>query len=331
MPPKGKKHLSYADMQDRKKELAKKLKKWVKDMDDAGIKEPNQAKLQEAFTKSELEVFWKRLETKRGSSALTIQDAWKGLKDMGRALAQVQRWKTLSEFLLHDDARWQQTLVTAYEEYTQSHTIQAATTKATSPATSASHHHNYFHSASVPQPAMTSNKDGETTELKHAGSCADDDDDERCRCAECGLKFHREMARWCRELLRLKPDEDRLQGRRSCNKMKAGLMSKSKKRPVKEDKNDGRPPVKQRKRSWMPCSTVIREISASTLLEPEDVKLVLDDVKRLSTEEVMNGHTFLFPGLAMFKMNDQGRVVARACEGRAWNCVNVYGKRGKWR
>ena len=46
---------------------------------------------------------------------------------------------------------------------------------------------------------MTSNKDGETTELKHAGSCADDDDDERCRCPECGLKFHREMARWFRE------------------------------------------------------------------------------------------------------------------------------------
>ena len=108
-------------------------------------------------------------------------------------------------------------------------------------------------------------------------------------------------------------------------------MSKSKKRPVKEDKNDGRPPVKQRKRSWMPCSTVIREISASTLFEPEDVKLVLDDVKRSSTEEVMNGHTFLFPGLALFKMDDEKRVVARACEGRAWNCVNVYGKRGKWR
>ena len=324
MPPKGKKHLSYADVQDRKKELDEKLKKWVKDMDDAGIKEPNQAKLQETFTKAELAVFWKRLERKRGSSALTIRDAWKGLKDMRRLLKDI-RWKTLIEFLLHDDASWQQTLVTAYKD------IQAATTKATSPATSASHHHNYFHSASVPQPAMTHNKEGETRQFKHDGSCADDDDDERCRCAECGLKFHREMARWCRELLRLKPDEDRLQGRRSCNKMKAGLMSKSKKRPVKEDKNDGRPPVKQRKRSWMPCSTVIREISASTLLEPEDVKLVLDDVKRLSTEEVMNGHTFLFPGLALFKMDDEKRVVARACEGRAWNCVNVYGKRGKWR
>ena len=113
--------------------------------------------------------------------------------------------------------------------------------------------------------------------------------------------------------------------------MKAGLMSKSKKRPVKEDKNDGRPPVKQRKRSWMPCSTVIREISASTLLEPEDVKLVLEVVKRLSSQEVMSGHTFLFPGLALFKMNDEKRVVARACEGRAWNGVNVYGKPGSWR
>mgnify|MGYP003324764483 FL=1 len=129
----------------------------------------------------------------------------------------------------------------------------------------------------------------------------------------------------------MKPDEDGLQGRRSCKKAKAGLMSKSKKRPVKEEKSDGKPSVRQRKRRWMPWSTVIREISASTLLEPEDVKLVLDDVKRLSTKEVLDGHTFLFPGLALFKMNDEKRVVARACEGRAWNGVNVYGKRASWR
>ena len=172
---------------------------------------------------------------------------------------------------------------------------------------------------------MTRDKDSETTQVTHAGSRADDDDDDRCPCAECRLKFHREMARWCRELLSLKPDEDALQGRRSCNKMKAGLMSKSKKRPVKEDKSDGRPPVKQRKRRWMPWSTVIQQISAATFLEPEDVKLVLDDVKRLSTKEVMNGHTFLFPGLAISKMNEEKRVVARACEGRAGNCMHVYG------
>ena len=177
---------------------------------------------------------------------------------------------------------------------------------------------------------MTHNKEGETRELKHAGSRADDDDDDRCPCAECRLKFHREMARWMRERVIPKPDEDGLQRDKPGNKMKAGLKSKSKKRPVKEDKSDGRPPVKQGKRRWMPWSTVIQEISASTPLEPEDVKLVLDDVKRLSTEEVMNGHTFLFPGLALFKMNDEKRVVARACEGRAWDGVNVY-SRGSWR
>ena len=178
---------------------------------------------------------------------------------------------------------------------------------------------------------MTHNKKGETRELKHAGSRADDDDDDRCPCAECRLKFHREMARWMRERVIPKPDEDGLQRDKPGNKMKAGLKSKSKKRPVKEDKRDGRPPVKQGKRRWMPWSTVIQQISAATLLEPEDVKLVLEVVKRLSTQEVMSGHTFLFPGLALFKMNDEKRVVARACEGRAWNCVNVYGKRGKWR
>ena len=129
----------------------------------------------------------------------------------------------------------------------------------------------------------------------------------------------------------MKSGEDTLQGRRSSKKAKAGLRSKSRKRPVREDKSDGRASVKQRNRRWMPWSTVIREISASTLLEPEDVKLVLDVVKRLSTKEVMSGHTFLFPGLAMFKMNDEKQVVARACKGRAWNGVNVYGQRGSWR
>ena len=68
----------------------------------------------------------------------------------------------------------------------------------------------------------------------------------------------------------------------------------------------------------------------STLLEPEDVKLVLDEVKRLGTKEVMNGHTFVFPGLAMFKVDERPRVVARACEGKAWECMNVYGRRGSW-
>ena len=178
---------------------------------------------------------------------------------------------------------------------------------------------------------MTRDKDSETTQVTHAGSRADDDDDDRCPCAECGLKFHREMARWMRERVIPKPDEDGLQRDKPGNKMKAGLKSKSKKRPVKEDKRDGMPAVKQGNRRWMPWSTVIQQISAATLLEPEDVKLVLEVVKRLSTQEVMSGHTFLFPGLALFKMNDEKRVVARACEGKAWKGVNDYGKRGKWR
>ena len=165
---------------------------------------------------------------------------------------------------------------------------------------------------------MTNEKKGETR------SYADDGDDERCRCSECLLKFHREMARWFRDDVSLQRAKGGLQGRKLCENVKAGLGSKSKKRTAKKDKRDGRHPVKQGKRGWMPWSTVIQEISASTLLEPEDVKLVLDEVKRLGTEEVMNGHTFVFPGLAMFKLQQKPRVVAHACEGRAWGCMNVY-------
>ena len=58
-------------------------------------------------------------------------------------------------------------------------------------------------------------------------------------------------------------------------------------------------------RGWMPWSSVIQEISESTLLEPEDVKLVLDGVKDLSTKGVMVGRAFVFPGRAMFKVEKQ--------------------------
>ena len=196
---------------------------------------------------------------------------------------------------------------------------------ATSPATSPSHHDSHFPSASVRGPAMTNAQKGKTR--RHA----DDGDEERCHCSECLLKFHREMARWFRELVSLQRAKGGLQGRKLCKKVKAGLGSKSKKRTAKKDKRDGRHPVKQGKRRWMPWSTVIQEISASTLLEPEDVKLVLDEVKRLGTEEVMNGHTFVFPGLAMFKLEQKPRVVARACEGRAWGCMNAYGNPDIWK
>ena len=196
---------------------------------------------------------------------------------------------------------------------------------ATSPATSPSHHDSHFPSASVRGPAMTNAQKGKTR--RHA----DDGDEERCHCSECLLKFHREMARWFRDDVSLQRAKGGLQGRKLCKKVKAGLGSKSKKRTAKKDKRDGRHPVKQGKRRWMPWSTVIQEISVSTLLEPEDVKLVLDEVKRLGTKEVMNGHTFVFPGLAMFKLQQKPRVVAHACEGRAWGCMNVYDNQDFWK
>ena len=184
---------------------------------------------------------------------------------------------------------------------------------------------------------MTYEKNAKTMALPRKWGSASDDDDERCGCAECLLKFHREMARWFRELVSSQRDKVGLQGSKSkkgmqsCKEIKVELKGKRNKRPVNQGKRDGRRLRSCRERfprGWMPWSSVIQEISESTLLEPEDVKLVLDGVKDLSTKEVMAGRAFVFPGLAMFKVEKQPRVVSRACEGRAWNCMNVYGFTG---
>ena len=154
------------------------------------------------------------------------------------------------------------------------------------------------------------------------------------------MKFHRDMARWIRELVGSQrgkvglQDGKNKQKMQSCKELKEGLRGESNKRSVKQGKRDGSRHRSRRgcsPRGWMPWSSVIQEISESTLLEPEDVKLVLDGVKDLSTKEVMAGRAFVFPGLAMFKLEQKPRVVARACEGRAWDCTNVYGVTSSWR
>ena len=58
---------------------------------------------------------------------------------------------------------------------------------------------------------------------------------------------------------------------------------------------------------------------------------MLDGVKDLGIKEVVACRAFVFPGLAVFKMEKQSRVVARACGGRAWNGMNVYGITGSGR
>ena len=186
---------------------------------------------------------------------------------------------------------------------------------------------------------MTHEKKAKAMALPQKWRSAGDDDDERCGCAECLLKFHREMARWFRELVSLQRGTVGRQGGKdkkkmqSCKEIKVEPTGKSNKRPVKQGKRDGRRHCSRREcfpRGWMPWSSVIQKISESTFLEPEDVKLVLDGVKELSTKEVMAGRAFVFPGLAVFKM-EQPRVVARACEGRAWKEMNVYGNRDSWK
>ena len=64
----------------------------------------------------------------------------------------------------------------------------------------------------------------------------------------------------------------------------------------------------------MPWSEVIQKVSESTYFEPEDVKVVIDAVKSLATQEVKEGRVFYIPGLASFRVEaKETRVVATAC------------------
>ena len=133
-----------------------------------------------------------------------------------------------------------------------------------------------------------------------------------------------------RELVSLRRDKVELQGGKdrkkmqSCKEIKVEPKGKSNKRCVKQGKRDGRRHRSRREcfpRGWMPWSSVIQKISESTLLEPEDVKLVLDGVKDLSTKEVMAGRAFVFLALRCSRWRSSRaswRVRARAGRGFAW-------------
>ena len=70
---------------------------------------------------------------------------------------------------------------------------------------------------------------------------------------------------------------------------------------------------------------MIKLISDRTLLEPEDVRLVLQQVKEVGVAELRAGRSFNFKGIASFKLDTQPRVTATVAEGRAWDSVSVYG------
>ena len=108
---------------------------------------------------------------------------------------------------------------------------------------------------------MTHEKKAKTMALPQKWRSAGDDDDERCGCAECLLKFHREMARWFRELVSSQRGKVGLQGGKdpkkmqSCKEIKVELKGKSNKRSVKQGKRDGSRHRSRRERfprGWVP-------------------------------------------------------------------------------
>ena len=148
-----------------------------------------------------------------------------------------------------------------------------------------------------------------------------------CSCPECRLKFHREMARWAREQVQAEqraPRTPRCKSKGSKGKQSKGIKGKRSKR-VKVPKGKKGKKKERYPRGWMPWTNVIKLISDSTLLEPEDVRLVLQQVKEVGVAELRAGRSFNFKGLAKFKLDTQPRVTATVAEGRAWGSVSVYG------
>ena len=166
--------------------------------------------------------------------------------------------------------------------------------------------------------------------LVDAGPPADDDD--RCGCVDCKLKFHSEMAAWAREQLMqqvvpapCKSKDAKNKDAKSKDAKSKGAKSKGTIKDAKgkdtEDKGKG----KDYPRGFMPWNEVIRKVGENTFIDSVTVKLILDAVKVVATEEIKEGRAFHFRGLAGFKLVTGPRVVAQAAEGRAFDAIKTQG------
>ncbi|MDA8609280.1 hypothetical protein N9L19_00035 [bacterium] len=157
------------------------------------------------------------------------------------------------------------------------------------------------------------------------------DDDELCGCPDCMMMFHRERARWARELVNLaRKGRESKTKMQACKRITVAMKGKSTYRFVKQGKGDGNSSKRVCfPRGWMPWTQVIQEISEWSIVEPEEVKLVLGAVKDLGTREVKAIHAFFMAGLAISKVEKGPCVVVRACECLEWDCMSAYGLKGR--
>ena len=159
------------------------------------------------------------------------------------------------------------------------------------------------------------------------------DEDDRCRCPECRLKFHTEMAAWAREQLTKYGEEqapfvNRIHkppgadgpGRKRKTGKSNGQETKSKDQGKGKDKATTSHP-----RGFMPWSGVIKTVAAKSFMDINSVKQVIDALRLVAEEEILAGRAFHFRGLCSLKLVTGARVEASAAQGRAFNAISVLG------
>ena len=159
------------------------------------------------------------------------------------------------------------------------------------------------------------------------------DEDDRCTCTECRLKFHTEMAAWAREQLMAQVERapcvsqnDKTKDANSpARKRKTGKSNGQETKGKDQGKGKGKDKGNAYPRGFMPWSAVIKTVAARSFMDINSVKLITDAVKLVAEEEILAGRAFHFRGLGSFKLVTGPRVEASAAQGRAFDAISVLG------
>ena len=159
------------------------------------------------------------------------------------------------------------------------------------------------------------------------------DEDDRCTCTECRLKFHTEMAAWAREQLMAQVDRapcvsqnhKTKDANSPARKRKTGKSNGQETKGKDQGKGKGKDKGNAYPRGFMPWSAVIKTVAARSFMDINSVKLITDAVKLVAEEEILAGRAFHFRGLCSLKLVTSPRVEASAAQGRAFDAISVLG------